>query len=75
MVGAELRRVRTEKGLALEDAARAMKLSKYRLCKIEHGMYASFDLRHLYGISALYGVSPMEILSIVPDSMFQNITL
>ena len=73
MIGAELRRLRIEKGLSLEAVARAMKMSKYRLCKIEHGLYASFDLNQLYPLSALYGVSPLEVLSIIPDSMFDKI--
>jgi len=73
LIGAELRRLRKEKGLSIESVAKAVRMPKYRLCKIEHGMYIHFDLRHFYSLSSFYSVSPSEILSIIPDARFEDL--
>jgi hypothetical protein len=73
LIGAELRRLRKEKGLSIESVAKAARMPKFRLCKIEHGMYIHFGLELLYGLSALYGVSPLEVLSVIPDARFEDL--
>ena len=73
LIGAELHRLRKEKGLSIESVAKAVRMPKYRLCKIEHGMYIHFDLRHFYSLSSFYSVSPSEILFVIPDARFQDL--
>jgi len=73
LIGAEFRRLRKEKGLSIEAVAKALRMRKYRLCLIEHGLYIHLDVPQLRGLSAHYGVSHLDILSVIPDAMFENI--
>jgi len=73
LIGAELRRLRAANGYSLESVARTMRMSKYRLCRIEHGLYPHFGLNDLCKLSAFYGVLPTDLLSVIPDGMFDNI--
>jgi DNA-binding XRE family transcriptional regulator len=72
MIGTELHRLRIAKGYSVEVVAKALKVSKFNLCKIEHGLYISFDVRHLYRLSALYDTTPQKILSVIPGTLFKD---
>ena len=69
------RRLRLDKGYTLVSVAKALRMPKYRLCRIEHGMYIHLGLVELYKFSELYDVSPLEILSVIPDATFENLDL
>jgi len=71
LIGAELRRLRTGRGHSIVSAAKAAKISKYRLACIEHGVYIHFGLPDLYSLAELYGVSAMDIVSIIPGTNFE----
>ena len=73
LIGTELRRLRKTLGHTIELVARAIKMSKYRLCRIEHGMYIHLGLPDLYRLAEYYGVSPLDILAVIPNSAFENL--
>ena len=73
LIGTELRRLRMALGHTVELVARAIKMSKYRLCRIEDGMYIHFGLPDLYRLAEHYGVSPLDILAVIPNSAFENL--
>jgi glyoxylate utilization-related uncharacterized protein len=73
LIGAELRRLRTERGLSIVSAAKAAKISKYRLACMEHGAYIHFGLPDLYRLAELYGVSALDIMSVIPGANFEDI--
>lgn len=73
LIGAELRRLRMEQGCSIVSAAKAAKIPKYRLACIEHGTYIHFGLPDLYRLAALYGVSALDIVSIIPGTSFEGL--
>jgi hypothetical protein len=73
LIGAEFRRRRIEKGYALDGVARLFRMPKSRLYKIECGNYPYVDLSYLYVLAALYETSLAEILSVIPNTNFENL--
>jgi len=73
LIGTELRRLRKERVFTIESVARALKISKYRLARIEHGMYIHLDIPGLYQLAEHYNVSPFDILSVIPNTTFENL--
>ena len=72
LIGAELRRLRTVQRLSIEAVARALKMPKYRLARIEHGLYIHLGLPDLYRLAELYHVSPLDIVSVIPNTRFED---
>jgi len=72
LIGTELRRLRMEKGYSPDVVAKALKIPKGRLHKIECGTYPHFDVPQLYNLSDHYGASPSAILSVIPNTNFSN---
>jgi hypothetical protein len=50
-----------------------VRMRKYRLCLIEHGLYIHLDIPQLCRLSAHYGVPWRAILSVIPNTMFEDI--
>jgi hypothetical protein len=73
LIGAELRRLRLEQELTIDQVAKALKMRKYRLCQIEYGMYIHFDIPQIRRLAAHYGVSHLEVLDVIPGTMFGNL--
>jgi transcriptional regulator with XRE-family HTH domain len=73
LIGARLRRLRTEKGCSLEAVAKAVRIPKRRLYRTETGTYLHFDLPCLRRLSHYYGVPQKEILSAIPDALFEDL--
>lgn len=73
LIGIEVRRLRQKQGLSIEKAAKALKISKYRLARIEHGLYIHLDVPGLYRLAALYNVKPLDILAVIPNTSFGQI--
>jgi len=73
LIGARLRRLRMDKGYSLESTAKALKMPKRRLHKIEYGLYVHFGLSDLCKLSKHYDTSTVEILSVIPDGMFEDL--
>jgi hypothetical protein len=74
LIGAQLRRLRKEKGYSIESAAKTIRMPAYRLYKIECGMYIHFELRHLQRLGKLYNATSLEILSVIRDGSFENLS-
>jgi hypothetical protein len=72
-IGAQLWRLRQAKGYGIDYVAKALKMSKHRVAKIEHGTYIHFGIRDLQRLSALYGSTPVEVLSVIPDTWFEDL--
>jgi len=72
LIGARLRRLRIDKGYSLEFVAKTIRMSKIRLYKIEHGQYLHFEAPDLAALSHLYYTTQMEVLSVIPDSLFED---
>src|SRR4030095_2248917 len=56
IVGAQLRRLRTDMGLSREEAAEAIRASEWKIHRLENGQGGfkdrdSADLLHLYGVT------------------------
>jgi hypothetical protein len=66
LIGAQLRRLRLDKGYGIEWVAKAIRMPTARLFRIEQGAYMHFELCHLQRLSALYDTSPLAILSVIP---------
>ena len=61
LVGAKLRRLRTDMGLSREEAAEAIRASEWKIHRLENGQ-VGFKERDLVDLLALYGVTdPDEI--------------
>ena len=61
LVGAQLRRLRTDMGLSREEAAEAIRASEWKIHRLENGQ-VGFKERDLVDLLALYGVTdPDEI--------------
>jgi len=73
LIGARLRRLRMDKGYSLESVAKAIKMPKHRLHKIERGLYIHFSLPDLHSLSQHYGTSTAEIFSVIPDGLFEDL--
>jgi hypothetical protein len=74
-IGAELWRLRRQKGYGIDYVAQALKMPKYRVAKIEHGMYIHFDVRDLHRLSNLYGTTVAEVLAVIPNGRFEDMDL
>jgi transcriptional regulator with XRE-family HTH domain len=65
LVGAELRRLRTAKGLSREQAADAIRASEWKIHRLENGQ-VSFKERDIVDLLRLYGVTdPDEVAAFV----------
>jgi len=73
LIGARLCKVRHDRGYSINAAAGALRVSKNRLAMIERGVYKHFQLPHLYLLCQLYGVTTVDILSIIPDACFEGV--
>ena len=73
LIGTRLRTLRVERGYALHAVARALKMPKRRLYQIECGTYLHFGLRELHGLSDYYGLSPVEVLTVIPHARFDKL--
>ena len=73
LIGAELHRLRTERGRSIDWVAQAIKIPKLRLARIEQGTYIHFGLTDLYSLAGLYGVSALEIVSVIPGTRFDDL--
>jgi hypothetical protein len=72
LIGARLRRLRMDNGYSIESIAKAIRMPKIRLHKIERGLYIHFGVSDLYKLTHHYGTSAVEILSILPDTLFDH---
>jgi transcriptional regulator with XRE-family HTH domain len=72
LVGAQLRRVRLNRGYTIATVANALKMSKRRLDMIECGAYKHFTTPDLYRLCQFYETTTTEVLS-VTNATFQNI--
>jgi hypothetical protein len=66
LIGAQLRRLRMDRGYGIEWVAKAIRMPTTRLFRIEQGAYMHFELCHLQRLSALYDTSSLAILSVIP---------
>jgi transcriptional regulator with XRE-family HTH domain len=65
LVGAQLRRLRTEQGLTREQAAEAIRASEWKIHRLENGQ-VGFKDRDIVDLLALYGVDdPVEVVEFV----------
>jgi transcriptional regulator with XRE-family HTH domain len=65
LVGAELRRLRTAKGLSREQAGEAIRASEWKIHRLENGQ-VSFKERDLVDLLELYGVTDaVEVASLI----------
>jgi transcriptional regulator with XRE-family HTH domain len=65
LVGAQLRRLRTEKGLSREQAAEAIRASEWKIHRLENGQ-VGFKERDITDLLQLYGVTdPGEVATLV----------
>jgi transcriptional regulator with XRE-family HTH domain len=63
LVGAQLRRLRTEKGLSREQAAEAIRASEWKIHRLENGQ-VGFKERDVVDLIRLYGVTdPDEVVA------------
>ena len=61
LVGAQLRRLRTDKGLSREQAGEAIRASEWKIHRLENGQ-VGFKDRDVVDLLALYGVTdPVEV--------------
>jgi transcriptional regulator with XRE-family HTH domain len=56
LVGAQLRRLRTDKGLSREQAGEAIRASEWKIHRLENGQ-VGFKDRDIVDLLALYGVT------------------
>jgi len=73
LVGAYLRALRMERGYTLDAVAKALKMPKGRLYKIERGTYPHFNVPYLYSLADHYDTSVAGILSAIPAARFDNV--
>ena len=65
LVGAQLRRLRTDKGLTREQAAEAIRASEWKIHRLENGQ-VGFKERDIVDLLAVYGVDdPVEVVEFV----------
>ena len=65
LVGAQLRRLRTDKGITREQAAEAIRASEWKIHRLENGQ-VGFKERDIVDLLALYGVDdPVEVVEFV----------
>ena len=65
LVGAQLRRLRTDKGLSREQAGEAIRASEWKIHRLENGQ-VGFKDRDIVDLLALYGVDdPVEVVEFV----------
>jgi transcriptional regulator with XRE-family HTH domain len=65
LVGAQLRRLRTEAGLSREEAGEAIRASEWKLHRLENGQ-VGFKERDVVDLLRLYGVTdPGEVAALV----------
>jgi transcriptional regulator with XRE-family HTH domain len=65
LVGAQLRRLRTEQGLTREQAGEAIRASEWKIHRLENGQ-VGFKERDIIDLLALYGVTdPDEVAALV----------
>ena len=67
LVGAQLRRLRTDMGLTREEAAKAIRASEWKIHRLENGQ-VGFKERDMVDLLALYGVTD-------PDEVDEILTL
>src|ERR687895_186726 len=67
LVGAKLRRLRTDRGLSREEAAQAIRASEWKIHRLENGQ-VGFKERDLVDLLERYGVSD-------PDEVDELLTL
>ena len=75
LIGAEFRRLRLERGLTINAVAKAVRMPKYRLYQIELGLYIHLDVSQLHRLCARYGVSHLQVLQIIPGTLFGDIDI
>jgi hypothetical protein len=73
LVGAQLRSLRQRREYRIEWVARFVGIPVYRLHKIESGTYPHLGLREFHNLIHLYGASPAEVLSVIPQGNFRDI--
>src|SRR6266542_125758 len=66
LVGAQLRRLRTQAGLTREQAAEAIRASAWKLHRLENGQ-VSFKERDIADLLALYGVTDADQVTTLID--------
>ncbi len=65
LVGAQLRRLRTDKGISREQAGEAIRASEWKIHRLENGQ-VGFKDRDIVDLLALYGVDdPVEVVEFV----------
>jgi hypothetical protein len=65
LVGAQLRRLRTERGITREQAAEAIRASEWKIHRLENGQ-VGFKERDIVDLLALYGVDdPVDVVEFV----------
>jgi transcriptional regulator with XRE-family HTH domain len=65
LVGAQLRRLRTEQGISREEAGEAIRASEWKIHRLENGQ-VSFKERDVVDLLRMYGVAdPSEVASFV----------
>jgi hypothetical protein len=65
LVGSQLRRLRTQRGLTREQAGEAIRASEWKIHRLENGQ-VSFKERDLVDLLGLYGVTdPVEVASVI----------
>src|SRR6266540_3463664 len=74
LVGAQLRRLRTDKGISREQAGEAIRASEWKIHRLENGQ-VSFKERDIVDLLRYYGVSdPGEIAAVVGMALEANDT-
>ena len=72
LVGAQLRRLRTVKGISREQAGEAIRASEWKIHRLENGQ-VSYKERDLVDLLALYGVTdPDEVAAFVATAQEAN---
>jgi len=56
-VGANLKRIRTDRNIAIDTVAKAVKLSPQLLQRLEEGLYPDCKLHIIFSLIEYYGVS------------------
>jgi transcriptional regulator with XRE-family HTH domain len=65
LVGAKLRRLRTDMGLSREEAAQAIRASEWKIHRLENGQ-VGFKERDIVDLLAIYGVDdPVEVVEFI----------
>lgn len=60
-VGENLRKIRNDRGISIEEAAKAVKLSTALLQQLEDGLYPECKLETIFDLIEHYGASGEEV--------------